>query len=286
MRLMFAGLLAGVLALEMVAAQGSRAAPKMERATFPSAQGIEITGYYFRPEGNGPFPAVIGMHGCGGLFGSNRTILSPNRLDWAQRFLNAGYVVLFPDTYEPRGLLSVCEIKPNEQTVRLADHVGDLIGALAWLSAQSFVDKDRVALVGWGVGGSAVLRILDPAFSLHQSVDLKAAIAFYPRCEPMERGPDYVPRLSPTILMGAADEWVSPQSCNALSMRWGSPIVLYPGAFHNFDVPGVPVRVRRTGEGPKRAGTNPAAREKAIRQVRDILVGAFGTVSSRPKKGT
>ncbi|HXF55200.1 MAG TPA: dienelactone hydrolase family protein [Hyphomicrobiaceae bacterium] len=272
--------------LELGASQGTYAAPKVERATFASAQGIEITGYYLRPKGHGRFPAVIGMHGCGGLFGSDRNRLSPNRMDWALRFLNAGYVVLFPDTYGPRGFRSVCEIKSSEQTVRLADHVGDLVGAVAWLSGQSFVDKDRIALVGWGMGGSAVLRILDPGFPLHQSVDLKAAIAFYPRCEPVERGPNYAPRLSPTILMGAADEWVSPQSCNALAMRWGSPIVLYPGAYHNFDVPNVPVRVRRTGEGPKRAGTNPAAREKAIRQVRDILLEAFGEMPSRPKKGT
>jgi dienelactone hydrolase len=86
--------------------------------------------------------------------------------------------------------------------------------------------------------------------------------------------------------MGAADEWVSPAACKALATRWGSPIVLYPGAYHNFDVPNVPVRVRRTGEGPKRAGTNPAARDKAIKEVRSLLNKAFGETSTRAEKRT
>jgi dienelactone hydrolase len=279
-------LLVCTLVLVPVAARGAQAGPKLESARFQSTQGVEITGYYFRPKGSGPFPAVIGMHGCGGLFDSDRKTLARNRMDWAQRFLNAGYVILFPDSYQPRGFRSVCEIKPAEQPARLRDHVGDLAGAIAWLSAQPFVDKERIALIGWGMGGSAVLRILDPQFPLHQRVDLKAAIAFYPRCEPLERGPGYLPRLAPTILMGAADEWVSPAACKALATRWGSPIVLYPGAYHNFDVPNVPVRVRRTGEGPKRAGTNPAARDKAIKEVRSLLNKAFGETSTRAEKRT
>jgi hypothetical protein len=111
-----------MLVLEAVALRSAHAAPKMESAKFQSARGTEITGYYFRPRGDGPFPAVIGMHGCGGLFEQDRKTLSPNRMDWAQRFVNAGYVVLFPDSYQPRGLLSVCEIKPNKWTVKLPDH--------------------------------------------------------------------------------------------------------------------------------------------------------------------
>jgi dienelactone hydrolase len=273
-----------ILVLELVVARSAHAAPKMESAKFQSARGTEIVGYYFRPKGGGPFPAVIGMHGCGGLFEGDRRTLSPNRSDWAQRFLNAGYFVLFVDSYQPRGFLSVCEIKPSAQPVKLPDHVGDLAGAITWLSGQPFVDKDKIALIGWGIGGSAVLRILDPQFPVHQRVDLKAAIAFYPRCEPLERVTSYTPRLAPTILMGAADEWVSPAPCKALATRWGSPIVLYPGAYHNFDVPNVPVRMRRTGEGPKRAGTNPAARDKAIKEVRNLLIKAFGTPPAR--KGT
>ena len=267
--------------LAFVLTGSADAAPKMEVAKFQSARGVEITGYYFRPSGDGPFPAVIGMHGCGGLFQPRRKVLAPNRMDWARRFLDAGYVILFADSYGPRGVHSVCETRPDKRVVKLPDHVGDLGGTVSWISTQSFVDKDKIAVVGWGVGGAAVLRILDPQFPLHQRVDLKAAIAFYPPCEPIETVPRYVPRFPPTILMGAADEWNSPSACGALAARWGSPIVLYPGAHHNFDVPNVPIRRRPTGVGPKRAGTNPAARNKAIKVVREQLIKAFGEPGKR-----
>ena len=75
-----------VLFLGSFCGQAANAAPKMESAKFPSARGTEIAGYYFRPSGDGPFPAVVGMHGCGGLFEEDRRTLSPNRMDWAQRF--------------------------------------------------------------------------------------------------------------------------------------------------------------------------------------------------------
>jgi dienelactone hydrolase len=225
------------------------------------------------------------MHGCGGLFEQDRRTLSFNRMDWAQRFLNAGYVILFPDSYKSRGFHTVCEIKRDKLPVKLRDHWGDLGGAITWLSHQPFVDKDRIALVGWGIGGSAVLRILDSKLPIHRRVDIKAAIAFYPRCEPLESVTDFVPRVAPRILMGAADEWVPPAPCKALAARWGSPIVLYPGAYHNFDLPNVPVHRRNTGEGPKRAGTNPAARDKAIAEVKGLLVKAFERPSTEEGKG-
>jgi dienelactone hydrolase len=264
-----------ILALGLFVARSAHAAPKMESATFQSARGTEIAGYYFRPRGDGPFPAVVGMHGCGGLFEKDRKTLSPNRMDWAQRFVEAGYVALFPDSFQPRGYLSVCEIKLNEQPVKMNDHVGDLAGAINWLAGQPFVDRDKIALIGWGTGGRVVLRILDPQLPLHKRVNLKAAIAFYPPCEGLTRVTEFTPRLAPTILIGAKDEWVRPAPCQALAARWGSPIVVYPGAHHNFDVPNVPVRTRNTGEGPKRAGTNAAARAKAINEVKGLLVKAF-----------
>jgi dienelactone hydrolase len=276
-------LIAGMLLLEFAVLPSAQAAPKMESARFPSAQGVEITGYYFRPKGDGPFPAVIGMHGCGGLFERDRKTMSLNRIDWAQRFVDAGYVVMFPDSYLPRGFLTVCEIKPAEQTVKLLHQLGDLVGAATWLLSQPFVDKDKIALIGWGTGGTAVLRALDPQLPIRRLIDFKEAIAFYPRCDFLEQGTIYSPRPAPTILMGAADEWVQPAPCKALATKWNSPIVLYPGAYHNFDVPNVPVRKRQTGEGPKRAGTDPAARAKAIKETMALLGKAFAASASAGK---
>lgn len=43
-------------------------APKLERVSFPSNDGTSITGYIYKPSGSGPYPAIIALHGCAGLF--------------------------------------------------------------------------------------------------------------------------------------------------------------------------------------------------------------------------
>jgi dienelactone hydrolase len=54
-----------------------------------------LDGYLFRPEGNGPFPAIVALHGCSGLF-TKRGKLNARFLDWGRRLAGLGYVVLFP----------------------------------------------------------------------------------------------------------------------------------------------------------------------------------------------
>jgi dienelactone hydrolase len=51
-----------------------------------------------RPAGAGPFPVVVGLHGCGGL-GNRRAMVEPRLADWGQRLVAAGYAVVFPDSF-------------------------------------------------------------------------------------------------------------------------------------------------------------------------------------------
>jgi len=53
--------------------------------------------------------------------------------------------------------------------------------------------------------------------------------------------------------------------------------VVYPGAYHDFDYPDLPVRTRTglvysaDGSGVAHAGTDPAAREDALRRIPAFL---------------
>jgi dienelactone hydrolase len=43
-----------------------------EHVTFPSADGdVTLAAALLRPEGRGPFPAAVLLHGCGGLWGND-----------------------------------------------------------------------------------------------------------------------------------------------------------------------------------------------------------------------
>src|SRR5262245_58633176 len=54
-------------------------------------RGDRIQGYLAKPEGAGPFPAVIGLHGCAGMFDITKRKLVDELVGW-------GYVVLLVDS--------------------------------------------------------------------------------------------------------------------------------------------------------------------------------------------
>ena len=69
-----------------------------------------IDGYLFKPVGQGPFPALVALHGCSGLFTQSGGFQKRDR-DWAKRLQSLGYVVLFPDSLTPRGIEEICTRK-------------------------------------------------------------------------------------------------------------------------------------------------------------------------------
>lgn len=236
------------------------------------APGVRLSTHLLRPDGRGPHPAVVALHGCGGLYRRDGRTFSSRHKDWADRLLAAGFVTLFPDSFTPRGLREICSL--DKRPVSARDRADDTKAALGWLAAQSFVDRSRIYLLGWSHGGSTVLWTLSPGF-LGDGPLPKAAIAFYPGCRDQLRRDDWRPSVPLTMLMGAADDWTDPAPCKDLADRTGFRFVSYPGAYHGFDTPNSAVHLRRglgrIPGGAAHVGTDPAARAAAISEVMAIL---------------
>jgi dienelactone hydrolase len=231
----------------------------------------------FRPDGAGPFPAVIGLHGCEGLLGRNGTV-EKRYSDWAEHLTKAGFVVLYPDSYGSRGLGPQCSIR--RRAVR-TDHerVADANAARRWLQAQSYVKPDHVTLLGWATGGISVLwtvrrRAAPPK---NDNTDFRSAVAFYPGCRRLDNTA-WSARVPTLILIGAADDQTSATVCQrmvagARGHSAGTSIVVYPGTYHDFDHPDRPLQVRggyafaTDSSGKIHSGTNPAARADALKRV-------------------
>ncbi len=266
-----------VLILAVLASTGAAAAP--EPVEIP-AGAIKLKAYLYRPAGDGPFPAVVALHGCGGLSGRSGPV-SVRYRDWGERLAEQGFAVLFPDSFGSRGLPSQCTVR--ERTVRAArERVADAIAARQWLQAESFVAPDRVSLLGWQNGAVAVLWTVRRRAGVDGGgPDFRSAVALYPGCRRLGDA-EWSARVPTLLLVGAADDWTPAAPCEqmvagARGRSAQAAIVVYPGAHAEFDHPNMPMRVLHglafsaDGSGRAHSGTNPAARADAIKRVPEWL---------------
>ncbi|MET0194656.1 MAG: dienelactone hydrolase family protein [Hyphomicrobiaceae bacterium] len=234
-----------------------------------------FTALLFRPKGEGPFPAVVALHGCGGLLNRDGEIRRREE-DWAERLVGAGYVVLLPDSFTARGMREICS--GRDRKIFPADRAEDASAAAQWLAKQPFVDAKRLGLMGWSHGAMTVLWTVRKGFM--QGPQFKTAIGLYPGCVEIAKLPDWHPGVPLTLLLGEADDWTRPGPCKDLARREGFRAVVYPDAYHGFDTPDSPVKVRKgigsLKKGEAHVGTNEAAREAAIAEVRRIFEAQFG----------
>jgi dienelactone hydrolase len=247
------------------------------------AAGLE--GVLLKPEGAGPFPGVVLLHGCTGLR-TKAGAIQAKLWFWAGHLRDLGYTTLLVDSFAPRGIDEVCTGRHLLSPVR--DRADDARGGLRYLQGRPDVKRDRVALLGWSNGGAAALSVLFDEGSVER--DFRAAVAFYPNCtRKYPGGPDFRPYAPLYVLVGALDDWTPAAPCMALVERAraaGAPIAIkvYPGAHHSFDAPAAPVRYRpevRNHSKPDgcsgaTVGTDPAARADAIAEVTAFLAAALG----------
>ncbi len=183
----------------------------------------------FRPKGNGPFPAVVLMHGCGGW--------QPAVLDtlhaYALSFLDKGYVVLNIDSFGPRGNSGGAVCQSDAALVEaLKYRTRDAFDALHYLVSLDFVDAENVFLMGQSNGGSVAIN----AAKASGSPGFRAVAAYYPWCGSL--GSSTVKLNSPLIIFsGGHDDWTPARECrNKVAIGKSLKVVEYPNAAHSFDV--------------------------------------------------
>jgi dienelactone hydrolase len=269
---------ASIVALALLLAGGIAQAGGPEPVEFGDGE-ITLKALVFRPEGSGPFPAVIAMHDCSGLT-SPAGRMSPKYREWAQVLVHDGFVVLFPESYGSRGLGSQCSVR--NRSIR-PDHelVEDANASRRWLSQQSNVRADHISLMGWSNGGSSVLWTVRPHHKADDVPDFRSAVAFYPVCRRLE-STAWSARIPTLILIGGADDVTSPEECEhmvagAKGRSARISILVYPGALHDFDHPDRPPQTRTDyavsadGSGRIHTGTNLAARADSLKRVSQWL---------------
>jgi dienelactone hydrolase len=269
-------------------------AQAQEKISFPSTDAdlkggtpTTIAGYLYKPEGSGPFPAVVGLHGCDGLVQKDGKV-SELYGAWGERLSKVGYLVLLPDSFGSRGLGDLCAVQPVSARPVQPDREipRDAYGALAYLRARPDVKPNSIAILGQSFGALSMFYTIAEGArpkGLPAEQDFRAAIAFYPNCPPfLSQEPKWKPRQPLLFLMGEADNLLPPAACKQLlaaAAASGAPSIeahWYPGAHHVFDHPNMPetvltdIKLPPDGHSPT-VGSNPEARADAILQVKAFL---------------
>jgi dienelactone hydrolase len=225
----------------------------------PVGSEVALPAHVIKPDGDGPFPAVVIAHDCSGL--GPKSSGSPRR--WARELVSHGYVVLLPDSFTPRGFpdgVCMSNIRGRE-AVDYMQRAADALGALAALRRLPYVDGSRVGIMGGSHGGSTALMTLSAptggTLTEAKANGFAAGVALYPRCDAAygewsimrqggRAGPmsahfgTYKPLAPLLILAGALDDWTPAEPCRQMvekSKAAGYPIdvVVYPNAHHAFD---------------------------------------------------
>jgi dienelactone hydrolase len=199
----------------------------------------------YKPDGDGPFPALVLQHQCAGLL--SERVRNQSMLDWAKRAVERGYVVLLIDSLGPRGVQSVC--MGPQRGVTAARGVKDVLLGARHLASLRFVDARRIAVAGhsWG-GRSAILAARsDIRTALVPDAPVAAAVSFYPPCFDVQRqGIEPWPVIGRDIdrpllvLLGSRDNETPPDLCTtrlAPVQASGAPVEWheYPDATHCWD---------------------------------------------------
>jgi dienelactone hydrolase len=256
-----------------------------ELVRFALPDGTALTAHWYRAAASGPAPAVVALHGCGGLYRRDGKTLEGRYSSYARRFREAGFHVLLPDSLTDRGVRQICTTARAERAVDVEMRRGDAIAALQWLAARADVDAARLALVGWSHGGTTALSAINSARRTHAQ-PLAAAAVFYPGCGGLLKS-DFATKVALLVLLGEKDDWTPPDRCVALVERFRStrPAVdptlrVYPDSYHGFDGTS-PVRFRSdVPNGVQRRGVhqggNPAARAAALLELDAFLARVAG----------
>jgi dienelactone hydrolase len=179
----------------------------------------------------------------------------------AERFAKMGYVGFAADMYgdakvvttteEAGALAGMCRGEKCAVGRRRAKLAYDAVTSLP------FVDKSRVAVLGFCFGGTMSLELA------YSGAPVKAAISFHGHPTTPQEGDSWTADL--LVLHGADDPLVPPEALSAFqdAMRKDKgeyEIVMYSGALHSFTDPGVDKHNLPPAKYDKRAATRAFAR--------------------------
>ena len=184
----------------------------------------KVSGLMFKPKSAGPHPAVVLLHTCGGP-------LQHTTKDWPDYLTGLGYVVFSVDSYGPRGIRNCTSMKDH---MRVLVQGVDALGALDYLATQPFIDKDKVAVMGFSSGAININKIIIGGEEASpKGPRFKAAISFYGHCKNIYSNSS---NFTLSLEIVAEKDLYHADSCISAGKFDGIDTFVMEGANHAFDM--------------------------------------------------
>jgi len=141
-----------------------------QKITLSVSDGTSMDAYVARPEEQGKFPGMLVLQEA---FGVNPHIRSV-----AERIAREGYVAIAPELFHRTGpgfegtYDNFPAVMPHMQGLTEDGQAADISAAYHWLQSSPQVSPDRVASIGFCMGGRA-------SFLADATLPLQASISFY-----------------------------------------------------------------------------------------------------------
>ncbi len=140
-----------------------------EKVNYRSTHEQWVPGYFVYPkEGQGPWPAVVLVHGANGPWGKNEDLV----LEKIDVLVREGYCVLAIDNYRfgermPREAENLWNVGPYSRRDSMIQSVTDQRRGIDYLFSRDEVDKNLIFLVGGSLGAylGTLIAALDDRLS-------------------------------------------------------------------------------------------------------------------------
>ena len=179
---------------------------------------------------NQKFPLIIGVAGSLGW--------GPHHHEYLKMYRDMGIATFELNSFKSRGVKSTVGTQTEVTTAMM---ILDVYQAFEILAEHPNINKDKVALTGWSLGGGVTLFSGWKPLRQAINTDLKfsAHLAFYPPCFIVPMTLDF--ENTPThILIGELDNWTPAAACLELEdimqkESYDFNVTIYDSSYHSFD---------------------------------------------------
>jgi dienelactone hydrolase len=160
-----------------------------------------------------------------------------HHLEYIKMYQEEGFATFELNSFKSRGISSTVG---SQEEVTVAAIILDSYRALKKLAKHANINKDRVAITGWSLGGGVTLfsSWIPVKNAISKELSFAAHLAFYPPCFFNPKNLSFT-KAPIHILIGEDDDWTPATPCKnlvgILSKNNNIGITIYPNSHHGFD---------------------------------------------------